>query len=145
MTGCHMCGLPSWPIAEPGFSVKLRIKAETRFQRDRRPTVWCCSPSCAIQSLAVAEMGPVTHKWPISLAQFASLNAERIAACLDRAETYQKNRINSGAENAENWFMGLPHMEAENLRKPRRGGRPKKWETNAHRMRAYRQSLRREA
>jgi len=138
---CDACGLTSWALVGPGVSLKLRIRGENRFHPDRRHTVWCCSSRCAIQSLAVAEMGSATHKWPITLAQFAALNAQRVSSRLDRPETIAGTRINSGSAEGENGIMDLPHLEGENVRKPRRGGRPRKWQTEAQRKRAYRANL----
>jgi len=74
---CHNCGLPNWAISRQGITLRLRLKAEGSFRgRDRRLTVWCCGEDCAWQALAIAAMGPETHKWPIRFREFISLNPE---------------------------------------------------------------------
>src|SRR5664279_460344 len=69
---CYSCGLPSWAVNSPGQNLCLVTKA-TRFKRASKKTVWVCSPNCALCARAVAEMGPSSHSWPITLAQFALL------------------------------------------------------------------------
>jgi len=128
---CDACGLTSWALVGPGVSLKLRIRGENRFHPDRRHTVWCCSSRCAIQSLAVAEMGSATHKWPITLAQFAALNAQRVSSRLDRPETIAGTRINSGSAEGENGIMDLPTWKVKTSGNPAvvdgpESGRPKR-------------------
>ena len=67
---CENCGLPSWAISGPGVAVTVEAKPENRFQRTRKRTIWCHSDECAVQRLGIALYGRVTHKWPITLAQF---------------------------------------------------------------------------
>jgi len=156
---CHNCGLPSSCISDlgsqaeeagvrfsdsgsckgPGLLTKLRFKAGFGEKRDRKLTVWCCSAECAIQAHAQAQLGSATCRWPVTLADYRAANAERILGESDRTETYAGTRIKSGCEQPENQFLGLPHMEHENVRKPRRGGRPRKWQSEADRLRAYRE------
>ena len=138
VTSCNMCGLPSWAITGPGITTRILVKPGYGEKRDRRPTVWCCSPNCAIQSHAVAEMGPATHKWPITLAEFTAANRNLILGSSSRPETYQKTRINSGSEKADFGFMGLHPLEGVSGRQKRPGGRPRKWQSEAERKRSYR-------
>jgi len=128
-----MCGLPSWAVSRGGVFTKLHIKAANRFGRDRRITVWCCTESCALQSRAVAQMGPASHKWPMTLAEFASWEGS------NRYETPAQTRINTGAAEADFQEVGLPYTEAKNVTKPLPNGRPRKFPSTAARMRAYRQ------
>jgi hypothetical protein len=114
---CEMCGMPSWAIASAGVRIKLRVRAENTFRRDRDRIVWCCSRSCAVQTFAVSRMGPGSHKWPVSLAEFASAHRQEIARATqgqsDRYETPSGTRINSGSEEGNFGFMTLPHMELQ--------------------------------
>lgn len=130
---CHMCGMPSWPVSPGGHSVKLHIKAAGRFQRDRRLTVWCCSRGCALLSRAVAQMGPASHNWPVTLKAFAALDKERS----DRYETPSQAADSKGPEITENGVMGPPHMPPSFVTR-KLGGRPRDHASSAERQRAYR-------
>jgi hypothetical protein len=74
MENCHNCGLPADCITGGGVKVTLDVRAQGKYQRDRKQTVWCHSEECAIQALAIALYGPEMHKWPITLAEFRSTN-----------------------------------------------------------------------
>ena len=142
---CQMCGMASWAKPE-GVRIALRVKAGKFGHRDRQRTVWCCSESCAVQAYAVAEMGPVTHRWPISLAEFSVAHRQEIERAIkrqsNRDETITKTRINSGVKMADSRIMDLPYLEPKNGGFRRAGGRPRKWDNNAEKHRAYRQRRR---
>jgi hypothetical protein len=136
---CHNCGLPSDCCSTEGYRLQITRKAENEYRRDSRRTVWCHNKECAIQALAVARYGPSTHRWPITLAQFRST---RPLDDLDRAETIAKTRINTGSPEAlfENLDPEYGEGVSERLEpaNARKGGRPRKWDSDAERMRAYR-------
>jgi hypothetical protein len=71
---CENCGLPSWAVNGSGRSVQMEMKAENRYQRTHRRTVWCHSDECAIQCLAISKYGRASNRWPITLAQFRATN-----------------------------------------------------------------------
>lgn len=133
MQTCHNCGLPS-DCASNGRQVTLRLKPENGSQRERKHTVWCHSDECAIQALAIAQYGPATHKWPITLAQFRAMNPLPAKGRSDRTEMGFQVTDSINAKNANFEIMGLPHMPAISVRK----GRPKRWNSEAERLRAYR-------
>ena len=126
---CHMCGLPPWACSGPGFVIKITLKAASRFHKDRHVSVWCCCRSCSIQTQAVAEMGPATHKWPMRLAEYAK-SLEIAEAGPDRTETIAEKAANTGAAEAKNLLMDQDHVPEASVRK-RRGGRPRRWRSEA--------------
>jgi hypothetical protein len=132
----HMCGLPSWSVTG-GITTRLRVKASYGQKSDRWHTVWCCSNDCAIQSHAVAEMGPATRHWPVTLAEYAALNRDRILGS-DRTETIAEPRENSGSAEAKNEIVDPEVNPGVSVRQKRPGGRPRKWQSEAARLRAYR-------
>ncbi len=137
---CHNCGLPSWAISSPGETVQLRVKAESHFRRDRHISAWCCSPGCAVQARAIAEMGSATHKWPISLDQFAALEKARSDRYENRLQVVEK----SAPEISDFQCLALPYGEHKSVTKIGRGrprGRPKKHASAAERQRAYRRRM----
>lgn len=140
---CYNCGLPAYANSDEGIAIRLRQRAENSFQRDHKRTVWCCSRSCAIQAFAISRMGPSTHNWPVSLSEFAGLHHEEIEKAiqvrLDRTEMASGTRINSGAAEGKSGYLALPYTEPINGRISVRRGRPKKWASEAERLRAYRQ------
>ena len=98
--------------------------------------MWTCSDECAYQALAIAAYGRASHKWPITLAEFKALNP--LPA---RTETIAETRINTGAKSGEYEVMAPLVMEVVSVRKTafkRKGGRPRKWTSEADRLRAYR-------
>ena len=140
---CEVCGLPSW-ATDSGVRIKLRLKAENSFRRDHSRTVWCCSRPCAVQAFAISKMGPASHRWPVSLADFETVHRHEIERALegsDRTETPLETRINSGVEEA-NFEVALPpHQEEVSVRSQvvsARNGRPRKWGSEAQRLKAYR-------
>lgn len=137
---CYNCGLPSDCVQSEGYRLKITHKAENEYRRDSKRAVWCHSKECAIQAIAVAKYGPSTHRWPITLAQFRSTDPLR---GLDRAETIAETRINTGAP--ESLFENVdpedgPGVSERFTGSKRKGGRPRKWASEAERMRAYRHS-----
>jgi hypothetical protein len=143
---CESCGLPSWAVADEGVRIKLRQKAENSFRRDRVRTVWCCSRPCADQAFALSVMGPASHRWPVTLAEFTAGHHDEIDQAIqgqsDRPETYAGPRIISGVAEPNLEVMGLPHMGVVSGRREgsyaRSGGRPRKWKSEAERKRAER-------
>jgi hypothetical protein len=137
-TRCHMCGLPSSSWFGPGTVIKIKTKAENRFQRTRTISVPCCSPDCALQSLAISDMGPATHKWPISLAEYFDRiqSLEGFDEGPARTETPSESSENTGAGQPENRSVDLDHVPRVSVR--RKGGRPRKWNSEAERLRAHR-------
>jgi hypothetical protein len=138
---CYNCGLPADCSPSEGYRIQITHKAENGFHRDRRRTVWCHSRECAIQALAVAAYGPSTRDWPITLAQFRATHPLELS---DRSETIAETRINTGAPEG---LFGNPDPEygqgvSERSRalKTRKGGRPRKWISDAERMRARRRA-----
>lgn len=139
---CHNCGMPNWAISGDGVETRLRQKPHNRFSRDTKPRVWCCSESCALQARAQAEMGSATHRWPMTLSEYAAQERTQRQRRSDRAKTTSEVIDSKEPKMGKNGFMTLPYLERQNaLVSARKGGRPRKWETNAERMRAYRQKL----
>jgi hypothetical protein len=146
---CHVCGVPLWACFGPGFITKVKAKAENRFRRDRQVSVWCCSKRCAMQANALAELGPASHKWPISLAEFAAQRGTMLdirEPGADRTETIAESSVNTGAAEAEQQDLDQQPNEAVSVREivRRRGGRPRKWKSEAERLRDYRERKREE-
>jgi len=148
---CENCGLPAWAVGT-GYRVTIEVKAE-KFKRASKRTVWCHDRECALQTLAIARYGLPTCRWPITLAQFRSLpEVQELISRSECTETIAGTRINTGAPEALNEKVDLPHQppisvrlegpktcEQAEARFPRRkGGRPKKWNSEAQRLRAYR-------
>jgi hypothetical protein len=136
---CHNCGLPSYAISGLGVEIRLRLKAENRYHhRDRHSKVWCCRESCAWQALAMAAMGPATHKWPVSLLDFVSRDSgllERSKVGADRYETPftepHKQRGCEGSSSESDPTPRCPTFVTPN-------GRPREYPSSAERQRAYR-------
>jgi hypothetical protein len=138
MDSCYNCGLPEDCALSEGYKLRLTFKAKTAYGRDSKRTVWCHSEECTIQALAVALYGPSSHKWPVTLAQF---RATRPLDGLDRAETIAEPRVNTGAPEALVGILDPEHGAGVSVRfraSKRIGGRPRKWASEAERMRAYR-------
>jgi len=70
VNACENCGLPSWCVEGDGITIQIEAKAENKFQRTRKRTVWCHSDECAIQCLGLSKYGNDTSRWPITLSQF---------------------------------------------------------------------------
>lgn len=145
---CEMCGLPS-SAARSGVRIRLRVAAENASRRDRKRTVWCCSKSCANQAFAVSMMGPATHKWPVTLAEFTTAHCEEIERAIQagshRTETPFQAVDSTGPKNGDFAVLGLPRMEPISVRSQAysaRKGRPRKWASEAERLRAYRATRR---
>jgi len=135
---CHNCGLPSDCSAAEGHTVRLEIKPSNKFHRTSHRTVWCHSEECAVQAPAIARYGLSTHKWPV---RFAQARATHPLEGLDRTETIAGTRINTASKNGsfENLDLeagnGFPYADRVLKRK---GGRPRKWRSEADRVREYR-------
>ena len=148
VANCEICSMPSWAIASNGVSFRLRQSAKNACQRESKRTVWCCSESCTRQVFAISKMGAASHKWPISFAEFCAAHAAEITkaqAGSDCYETYAETRINRGSKEGLFQFMGPEYQEGVSSRSeapkvsiPRKGGRPRKWSSNAAKMRAHR-------
>lgn len=135
MEVCENCGLPAWAVTGRGYRVVIYTKAE-KFRRSSKRTVWCHVEECAAQALAVSRYGAASHKWPITLAQFRSLpevqEVIRRSACTENGSQVVDSR---DAQKGLNEEMRLPHIPAISVRK----GRPRKWISEAERLRAYRE------
>ena len=138
MNVCHNCGLPSDCCASEGQTVKLEVKLVNNFHRTSHRTVWCHSEECVIQALAIARYGLPTHKWPVTLAQF---RATHPLEGLDRTETIAGTCINTEAKIGlfENLVLeATDEFPYVNRASKRKGGRPRKWNSEAERVREYR-------
>lgn len=72
------------------------------------------------------------------------MSDEQFVASLDgqhRAETYHGTRYLRGSAEPLFDSRQLPLTVCKTVRKPRVGGRPKRWQSNAERMRAYRRKV----
>jgi len=152
---CENCGLPSGAYSNPGqrLTVKFLARPNERWKRDQRRTVWVCGSDCALQTRAISAMGLPTHKWPLSLKEFASQLAAtgqlpRPSPKSDPlpgqtpSQTYARTRINSDSQEGDFQIMGLPPAEQVcDANSPRKGGRPRASEPRpgATRMRRYRE------
>ena len=115
-----------------GVEVTLQIRAENSFQRNHKRTVWCHSEECAVQALGQARYGSVTHKWPITLAQFRSTHP---------LSGVTKNTIQpSDSKEPEMALSAILTPEAIPQKSLRKRGRPRKGKAliAAERMQAYR-------
>lgn len=145
---CFNCALPSDCATRRGCSVVLRLRPANSFVRATRRTVWCCSESCAYQAAYLqletrSTRDSITRflgEKPISYRQLPLGLAKSQS---DRPETIAETRMFIDAKNGENGFVGLPHGDLVSGREDglgtRRGGRPRKWNSEAQRKRAYRQ------
>lgn len=70
---CQNCGIPDDGSGR-GRKITITVKAENGFQRSRKSEVWVCCSECAHQALAISKYGGASHKWPIPLAKFRSMN-----------------------------------------------------------------------
>jgi hypothetical protein len=66
---CENCGLPDGCRSTAGCHVQITRKAENRFKRDTKATVWVCSRECGVQIVGVSTYGKQTSRWPMSLDQ----------------------------------------------------------------------------
>ena len=87
-----------------GFSVKVEVKPERRFNRTRQRTVWCHSEECATQTKAISKYGLNSWRWPITLGE--SRTMERQAA---RHEKLPKDIESKASQSALNRAPGVPH------------------------------------
>jgi hypothetical protein len=148
---CFNCGLPDPRVRA---SVVLRERDGNPYKHDSTRVLPFCGEECARQTTflqlhTVSTPDRVTRFLagkPITYAEFKAkvpVAVERRPSGQDRSETIAEARVNSGAAEAENGLLGLPHAEPENGGFPnakRRGGRPRKWKNDAERMRARRRA-----
>jgi len=95
----------------------------------------------------MSEMGLNTYKWPLTLAEYAArrlglLDIRKAEA--DRTETIAETRINTGAKEGKSQVIvpeatGIVSVQKTAFK--RKVGRPKKWSSEASRLRAYRSRL----
>lgn len=140
MDNCHNCGLPSDCCLSEGYRIRIIRKAENEYQRDSKRAVWCHSKECAVQALGIARYGSATHKWPITLAQF---RASQPLGESDRTETIAETRINTASPEGLNANLDQDLTGPISVRSGaflRKGGRPRKWTSEAERLRAYRRA-----
>lgn len=142
MKTCHNCGLRSDCCSTEGYSLTLERKATNRFRTDSRRTIWCHSEECAVQALAIARYGLPTYRWPITLAQFrASTPLERSDVRKPTSEVIDSTSSESALfEKVDPQHGGEVYERSE-----RKGGRPRKWASDAERMRARRAAQRESA
>ncbi len=148
---CFNCGLPDDCTTRQGSSVVLRLRPSNSFCREARRKVWCCSDECAYQATFLQLETRSTREAitrllglrPITFGQFLRLPIELVETRSDRAETISEVVDSVDSKNGKIGFMGLPHMDLvsarENGFKTRKGGRPRKWKSEAERHRAYRE------
>jgi hypothetical protein len=146
---CYSCGLP-----DVSFKAKIRLRAENSFRRGSNRTLPFCNEECARQTMFVQLETRSTREtvtrfmggYPITYAEFRKRVAVEAVGQSDRAETIAETRINTEPPEAENGKVDLTHGERVSERSEavyrRVGGRPRKWVSEAERMRAYRQSQR---
>ena len=68
MLTCENCGLPQDDYE--GFTIKITIQPEGRFQRVHKKSVWVHNEECRFQTLGIVKYGAATFRWPISLEEF---------------------------------------------------------------------------
>jgi hypothetical protein len=143
---CYNCGLPD-------VSVKARVclRAENSFRRGSHRTLPFCNEECARQTMLLQLETRSTREnvtrfmggSPITYAEFRKRVPVEPVGGSDRAETIAQTRINTEAPEAENGKVDLTHGERVSVRSEatcrRVGGRPRKWVSEAERMRVYRQ------
>lgn len=142
---CYNCGL-----AYVTVRAKITLKAKNDFQRESRRTLSFCSEECANQTaflqLRTASTPTAITRYlgstPIRYADFRSqvkLGVEPILGeGLNVRKPIAESRINTGASEGKNEHMALPHIDLVSVRSRRLGGRPRKWKSEADRLRAYR-------
>lgn len=145
---CYNCGLPQVEVR-----ARITLKAGNNFQRESRPALTFCSDECAYQTAFLQlhkGSTPTTitrylGSKPIRYAEFrsqAKLDVDPIDPILDSGLTVRKpiaeTRENIGVPEAENEKMALPHTDLVSVRSRPLGGRPRKWRSEADRLRAYR-------
>ena len=131
----------------------ITLKAQNDFQRESRRSLSFCSEECAYQTAflqlhTVSAPTTITRylgSTPIRYADFRSqvkLDVDPIDASLDSGPTVRKPTAeapeNIGPPEAENEEPALPYTDLVSVRSRRLGGRPRKWRTEADRLRAYR-------
>jgi hypothetical protein len=142
MTGeacCFNCGLSGGAV-----HARIKFRAENSYHRPSARTLAFCSEECAVQFMFLQLETRSTRELitryfagkPITLAQFRRLVPVEGS---DRAEMGSQVADSNGAKNGKNGNPGLPHMPPISARKSS-PGRPKKWKSNAERMRAYRRA-----
>jgi hypothetical protein len=136
MRTCENCGIPEGSYSNPGQSMTLNFRTPASEspgfgkKRDQRRTVWVCTASCALQTMAIAAMGLPTHKWPMTYREFVSQlkTSGRLPEIALRSgqtvtKTPSETRINTGDEEADFPKMILGHREVVFVTK--KGGRPR--------------------
>jgi len=134
---CHSCGLPADCISGQGRKITIEVNPENGFQRRSKRTVWVHCDECAYQAFAIAKYGMPSRNWPVTLAEFRQLYPLPPLERSNCPETISETRINSGAAEGLNEKADAEATEVVSGR--RKGGRPRKWSSEAQRKRAYRQ------
>jgi len=104
---CENCGLPSRCVEGEGITIQIEAKAENKFQRTRKRTVWCHSDECAIQCLGLSKYGNDTSRWPITLSQF---RATKSLEAFRRPKAPQRVRASRRAKDAV-WGIKNPSAQ----------------------------------
>lgn len=73
MSSCSTCGIPDDGSGR-GRKIIITVKPENGFQRTRKTEVWVCCNECGVQALGISKYGAASHKWPIPLAKFRTMN-----------------------------------------------------------------------
>jgi len=158
MRSCENCGIPEGACTTPGESLTLKFmpRPGEKWKMQHRRTVWVCGSACALQARAIAAMGLPTHKWPMTLKEFASQLAatEQLprlhlaktdpSAVQTPSQTYENRQCLRGSEGAHFRIMALPYGEGVcDAKSTRKGGRPRvaNPRAGAARMRRYRERL----
>lgn len=73
MATCENCGLPN-NSALSGYWLELQFmpRAREAWKRQQKRTVWTCGRRCALETMAIASMGLMTSKWPMTFTEFIS-------------------------------------------------------------------------
>jgi hypothetical protein len=144
---CFTCGLPDATV-----KAKVRLRRENAYRRDSRRTLPFCNSECARQAMFLqlevrSTRDSVTRFMggsPINYAEFSERVPLEIVEGSDCSETIAESRVNTGSTNALIENLDPEYREGVSERHmglySRRGGRPRKWASDAERMKAYRQS-----
>ena len=150
------CAGSCYNCASPSVKVRTRIKFKPKndYQRDSRRTLPFCSEECAYQTAflqlhTVSTPTSITRylgSKPIAFAEFRSKVRLEVEPVSGRGLTVRKpiaeTRINTGVQEAENQELALPYVDLVSVRSERLGGRPRKWNSESARLRAYRERVR---
>ena len=136
MKTCQSCGLPDYGCDNAGFNFQIAFRAANKFLRDSKRTAWCCSEECAVQTLVTAKYGEVTHRWPISLAEF-----KKTPECRSFLQGIRSDVTNSPSQPVDSTEAKTPKIHSMRGRYTRKPGRKAKFASNAEKQKAYRERV----